>query len=108
VEELKMLQFEFNEIKNRFQSFINEFLSGEENVQRVELPLNVWMVSVPAKNFKVMITCRSHRSPYGFEEWCAVVEEPNGERSNYLLFEEEIEDWLSEQRKLRGIGISKS
>lgn len=100
---MDMLQFKHEEVKEGYQSFVNDFLSGEENVQRTELPLNVWIVSVPIKDFKVMITCECIRSPYGFDEWIAVVEEPNGEKSNFLLFEKEIENWLDKQRTLRGI-----
>jgi hypothetical protein len=97
------MQFKYEEVKARYQSFVNDFLNGEENVKKTELPLNVWLVTVPDKDFKVMITCKAERSPYGFDEWLAVVEEPNGEKSNFLLFQEEIENWLSEQRRLSEI-----
>jgi hypothetical protein len=88
---------------NKMPLQFDDFLSGEENVQRTQLLPNVWIVSVPEKDFKVMIKLESVGSPYGFEEWIAVVEETDGEKSNYLLFEDEIENWLAEQRKLRGI-----
>jgi hypothetical protein len=98
-----MLQFNYLDVKDRYNSFVSDFLNSEGNVQRTQLLPNVWSICLPDKDFKVLITCESIRSPYGFEEWLAVVEEPNGEKSNFLLFEDEIENWLAEQRRIRGI-----
>jgi hypothetical protein len=62
-----------------------------------------WIVSVPSKNFNVAINCECIGHFHGIEQWCAVVEESTGNKSNFLLFENEIEEWAAEQRKLRGI-----
>ncbi|MEH6957752.1 hypothetical protein [Neobacillus drentensis] len=97
------LTFDYLDVKSRYNYFVNDFLSCEANVQKTQLLPNVWAVCVPDKDFKVMITLESIRSPYGFEEWLAVVKEPVGEKTNYLLFQDEIENWLAEQRRLRGI-----
>ncbi len=97
------LKFTHDEISTRYELFVKDFMSAEMDVERTKLLPHFWIVSVPSKEFKVAITCECIGHFHGIEEWCAVVEEPNGEKSNYLLFEEEIEQWSSEQRKLRGI-----
>jgi hypothetical protein len=97
------LTFTHDEISNRYEQFVKNFMSSEKDVERIKLLPHFWIVTVPSKDFKVSITCECIGHFHGIEEWCAVVEEPNGEKSNYLLFEEEIEQWSSEQRKLRGI-----
>lgn len=97
------LKFTDDEISARYEKFVENFMSAEKDVKRTKLFPHFWIVSVPSKDFKVAITCQCTGHFHGIEEWCAIVEEPNGEKSNYLLFEEEIEQWASEQRKLRGI-----
>lgn len=98
-----LLKFTHNEISTRFENFVKHFMSAEKDAERTKLLPHFWIVSVPSKNFKVTITCECTGHFHGIEEWCAIVEEPNGEKNNYLLFEEEIEQWASEQRKLKGI-----
>src|SRR5574342_282654 len=97
------LEFQYEDIEAKYNAFVGDFLSCEKNVERHEIFPKVWVVSVPQKDFRVMITCKVRRSVFGFEEWLAVVEEPNGEKSSFVLFEEEIENWLAEQRRLRGV-----
>lgn len=97
------LKFTHEEISNRYEQFVNDFMSAENGVQRTKLLPHFWIVAVPSKEFKTAITCECIGHFHGIEEWCAVVEEPNGEKHNFMLFEEEIEQWASEQRKLRGI-----
>ena len=99
------LVFTHDEINNRYQDFVKSFLSAEKDVKRTQLLPQYWIVSVPSKDFKVAITCERIGHFHGIEQWFAVVEEPNGEKSNYLLFKEEIEQWASEQRKIRGIEL---
>jgi hypothetical protein len=98
-----LLEFTHEEVSNRYKEFVRNFMSGERNVVRTNLLPHYWIVSVPSKDFKVAITCECTGHFHGIEQWCAVVEEPNGEKSNFPLFEEEIEKWAAEQRKLRGI-----
>lgn len=97
------LKFTHDEISSRFEKFVMNFMSAEKDVERTKLLPHFWIFSISSKDFKVAITCECAGHFQGIEEWCAIVEEPNREKSNYLLFEEEIEQWASEQRKLRGI-----
>lgn len=97
------LKFSHEEIVNRYESFVSGFLSEEIDVNKLEILPRLWFVEVPQKNFKVSIECKLTGHWHGIEEWCAIVTEPNGETSNYLLFEKEIEEWASEQRRLRGL-----
>lgn len=97
------LTFSQEEISTRYEEFVENFMSGEKDVKRTKLLPHFWIVSVPKKDFKVAITCECIGRYHGIEEWCAVVEESNGEKSNFLLFEEEIKQWSSEQRKLSDI-----
>ena len=97
------LEFTHDEIVARYEQFVKTFLSSEKDVKRTKMLPHFWIVAVPAKDFKVAITCECIGHFHGIEQWCAVVEEPNGEKNNYLLFEEETEQWASEQRKLRGL-----
>lgn len=97
------LKFTHDEVSTRYEQFVQSFMSAEKGVERTKLLPHFWIVSVPSKDFKVAITCECTGHFHGIEQWCAVVEEPNGEKSNFLLFEEEIEHWAAEQRKLKGI-----
>lgn len=97
------LSFTHDEISTRYENFVKHFMSAEKDVERTKILPHFWIVSVPSKDFKVAITCECTGHFHGIEQWCAIVEESKGEKSNYLLFEEEIEQWASEQRKLRGI-----
>lgn len=97
------LIFTDDEISTRYENFVKQFMSAEKDVERTKLLPHYWIVSVPSKDFKAAITCECTGHFHGIEQWCAIVEEPNGVKGNYLLFEEEIEQWASEQRKLRGI-----
>ncbi|ADU31004.1 hypothetical protein [Evansella cellulosilytica] len=97
-------KFTHEDIEKRYLQFVKEeFLSDEEGVKRTELLPQFWVVTVPTKDFKVAITCECNNHFHGIEKWCAVVEEPNGEKSNFMLFEEEIEAWAQRERELRGI-----
>lgn len=96
------LKFTYDQISTRYEEFIKDFMSAEESVEKVELLPRLWVVAVPSKNFKVTISCECIGHIHGVEEWCAVAEEESGQKNNYLLFEEEIEKWLSEQRKIKG------
>jgi hypothetical protein len=97
------LTFTHDEIEKKYQVFVEKFMSGEKGVERTKLLPHFWIVTVPSKDFKVVITCECISHFHGIEQWCAVVEEPNGEKTNFLLFEEEIEQWAAEQRRIRGI-----
>jgi hypothetical protein len=97
------LTFTYDEIEKKYLDFVEKFMSAEKDVKHIKLLPHYWVVSVPSKDFKVAITCDCTGHFHGIEQWCAVVEEPNGEKSNFLLFEEEIEEWAAEQRRLRGI-----
>lgn len=98
------LEFTHEQIDKKYEDFVQkEFMSNEEGVKRTKLLPHFWIISVPEKDFKVAITCECIGRFHGIEEWAAVVEESNGEKSNFLLFKDEIEDWCIEQRKLRGI-----
>ena len=97
------LEFTHDEVSERYEQFVSNFLSSEKDVTRNKLLPHFWIISVPSKNFQVSITCKCTGRFHGIEQWCAVVEEPNGDKSNILLFEEEIEKWALEQRKLRSI-----
>lgn len=97
------LKFTYDEISARFEKFVKDFMSAEKDVERTKLLPHYWIISVPSKNFKAAITCECIGHFHEIEEWCAVVEEINGEKSNFLLFEDEIEQWSLEQRKSRGI-----
>lgn len=92
------LKFNYDEVSTRFEQFVKDFLSDEKGVERTKLLPHYWSVSVPSKEFKVVITCECTGHFHGIEQWCAVVEEPNGEKSNFLLFEKEIEQWVSEHQ----------
>jgi hypothetical protein len=98
-----ILTFTHDEISDRFESFVESFMSGELDVQRTKLLPHYWIVSVPSKDFQVAITCECIGHLHGIEQWCAVVEDSNGDKSNFLLFEDEIEAWAAGQRRLRGI-----
>lgn len=97
------LKFTYDQIRERYEEFIKDFMSAEKNVEKVELLPRLWSVEVPTKNFSVTISCECTGHIRGIEEWCAVVEEQSGQKNNYLLFEAEIEKWLEEQRKLKGL-----
>ena len=97
------LEFTYDEVSERLEQFVANFLSGEKDVKRKKVFPHYWIVSVPSKDFKVSITCECIGHFHGVEQWSAVVQELNGEKSKFLLFEEEIEKWALEQRKLKGI-----
>ncbi|ADC52023.1 hypothetical protein BpOF4_20119 (plasmid) [Alkalihalophilus pseudofirmus OF4] len=104
MDQVKPLTFQIEEIQARFELFVsNVFLNDENNVVRTEILPKLWEVSVPEKDFKVLVECKNIGNWHGVEQWCAVVTEPNGDSSNFLLFEEEIKVWLEEQRRMRGI-----
>lgn len=86
------LKFSYDEISRRYKEFVANFLLDEKEVEKVQLLPHLWTVSVPSKKFSVTIACECVGHFHGIEEWCAVVKEPNGETSNYLLFEKEIKD----------------
>lgn len=92
------LKFEHDEIKLRFNEFIKNFLSDEKEIEKIEVLPNYWVVSVPSKDFKVTISCSCVGHFHGIEEWCAVVEEKNGEKNNFLLFQDEIRQWALNQK----------
>ena len=96
------LEFTFEEIASKYQVFVSSFLSDETNVEKEEVLPRLWMVIQKEKDFKASIECKCIGKWHGIEQWCAVVTEPNGEEHNYMLFEEEIEGWAAEQRRLRG------
>lgn len=100
---IEEMAFSLEEVDARYNEFIRKFLSGEANVERTEVFPRFWTINVQGKDFSATIKLESRLSGYGFEEWMAIVEEPNGEKSNFLLFEEELEAWLAKQRKLRGL-----
>lgn len=93
------LNFDYIEIKTKYEDFINNFLSEEKNVIKENVIQDFWTISVPEKNFKCSITCKCTGNRFGIEEWSAVVEEINGEKNIYPLFEKEIEKYLSEYRQ---------
>lgn len=93
------LTFTYDEINNRYDKFVQNFMSGETNVERTQLLPRFWIVSVPSKGFRVSITCECTGLFHGIEEWCAIVEESNGEKTQFLLFEKEIDQWAVEIRR---------
>jgi hypothetical protein len=99
-----ILKFTDEQIKDRYNQFVNDFLKEENtHVEKTEVLPRFWTVNVPDKGFNVTIECRQIGKFHGIEQWCAIVTEKNGERNNFLLFEKEIEQWAYEQRRLRGI-----
>jgi len=97
------LDWTYDEVKERYTKFVNDFMSNEKNVDKKEMLPNFWTVSIPSHNFNVTITCAYEKSTYGFEDWYAVVEETDGTKNNYRLFEEEINEWLKMKRIEKGL-----
>jgi len=96
--------FTHEQIEKKYKEFVKEeFMSNEKGVKRAEFLPRFWIISVPEKDFKVSITCKCIGRFHGIEEWAAVVEDPKGEKSNYLLFSDEIEAWSKREREIRGI-----
>lgn len=90
----KKLHFTYEEVKLKFKEFVSNFLSGEVGVERTEIFPQVYIVVIPSADFKVLIKCEE----IGDGQWCAVVQEPSGDKTKYLLFKEEIDNWLDSQR----------
>ncbi|WP_368502829.1 hypothetical protein AB3N04_00390 (plasmid) [Alkalihalophilus sp. As8PL] len=101
--ESNLLTFSDEEILKRYELFVGNFLIDEEKVNRKEILPRLWSITVQGKDFNVTIELKNIGDWYGVAQWCAVVREPNGDQSNYLLFEREIEEWAAEQRKSRGL-----
>lgn len=97
------LEFTREQIVNKFEHFVSEFLKEEENVERKEYLPRLWLINVPGKEFEATIECKCIGKWHGIEQWCAIVTEANGNESNFLLFEDEIQSWAKEQRRLKGI-----
>jgi len=97
-------KFTEEQVKEQFQDFVlNHFLNDEENVQKKEIMPNHWAVSVADKEFSVTVELESNPNGYGFTDHFAVVTEPDGEKANYLLFEDEKNKWLEHKRKEKGL-----
>lgn len=76
----------YEEVKAKYQEFVQDFLSGEPDMEKTELLPNLWAIVNKKHNFKATITCEFRRTigSMGKEEWFAVVDH-GGEKSNYLL-----------------------
>ncbi|WP_100374794.1 hypothetical protein [Bacillus sp. FJAT-45037] len=98
-----ILTFSDAEILKRYELFVSQFLMSEEKVNRKEILPRYWTVTVLEKDFNVTIELKNIGDWHGVAQWCAVVTEPTGDQSNYLLFKREIEEWAAEQRTLRGL-----
>lgn len=94
------LKFSYEEVKARYNEFIRNFLADENDITKEELLPSFWQVSVPSKNFNATISCERTENARGIEIWCAVVDD--GEKQYHSLFEQEIEEWLADQRKMKG------
>ncbi|WP_100374756.1 hypothetical protein [Bacillus sp. FJAT-45037] len=98
-----ILTFSDEEILNRYELFVSQFLIGEEKVKRKEILPRFWTISVLEKDFNVSIELKNIGDWHGVAQWCAVVTEPSGDQSNYLLFDREMKEWATEQREIRGL-----
>ena len=98
-----MLKFSYEEVNDRYEEFVKNFLADEQGVEKTKLLPRLYSVVVPSKDFSVMVTCENISNFDDVEQWAAVVEETNGEKCNFVLFEKEIEEWSREQRELKGI-----
>lgn len=96
------LKFSYEEVKARYNEFIQNFLVDENDIIKEELLPSFWKVSIPSKNFNATISCERTENARGIEIWYAVVEEEKGHKNEYSLFEQEIEEWLADQRKMKG------
>jgi hypothetical protein len=76
----------YEEVKAKFTEFVQDFLSGEPEMEKVELLPNLWGVTNKKHNFQATIECEFQRTlgSLGKEEWYAVVTH-EGEKSRFLL-----------------------
>lgn len=63
------LTFTYEEVSNRFDQFVRGFMSFEKDVEKTKLLPHYWIVSVPSKDFKVVITCECTNRFHGIEQW---------------------------------------
>lgn len=86
----------YDEVKAKYQEFVKEFLSGEEDTEKMELFPNFWTVVNKKHDFHATINCEYRVKDLQTleKEWVAVVTDldSNGkekDKSNFLLeFEE--------------------
>lgn len=83
---LMAIERSYEEVKAKYQEFVNSFLSGETGTEKTELLPNLWAVVNKKHNFKATIECEFRVNDLRTmeKEWFAVVTH-EGEKSNFLL-----------------------
>lgn len=90
-----------DEIKAKFQKFVQDFLSGEEGTEKTEMLPNFWTVTNKKHNFHATITCEYHVKDLRTmeKEWFAVVKvlDKHGKEIDKRNYELEFEGDGNEQ-----------